>query len=54
MLFVQGGDKIWRLVENGSPANWKIHGLITQPEGSGPRHIAIYNELTSSHLNCIS
>ncbi|CDO70096.1 hypothetical protein BN946_scf184806.g23 [Trametes cinnabarina] len=35
-----GADKIWRLVENGSPGNWRIHGQIDQPKGSGPRHIA--------------
>jgi len=39
-----GGDTIWRLVENGSPGNWKIQGSIPQPQGSGPRHIAIYDE----------
>ncbi|TCD69333.1 hypothetical protein EIP91_008089 [Steccherinum ochraceum] len=36
-----GADRIWRLVENGSPGNFKIQGQITQPLGSGPRHIAI-------------
>ncbi|KAI0079778.1 hypothetical protein K474DRAFT_1658570 [Panus rudis PR-1116 ss-1] len=35
-----GADRIWRLVENGSPGNWRIQGFITQPQGSGPRHIA--------------
>ncbi|KAL7284193.1 hypothetical protein ACG7TL_001475 [Trametes sanguinea] len=35
-----GADKIWRLVENGSPGNWRIQGQIDQPKGSGPRHIA--------------
>ncbi|THH31642.1 hypothetical protein EUX98_g2531 [Antrodiella citrinella] len=36
-----GADRIWRLVENGSPGNWRIQGDIVQPLGSGPRHIAI-------------
>ncbi|TFK34616.1 Lactonase, 7-bladed beta-propeller-domain-containing protein [Crucibulum laeve] len=39
-----GGDMIWRLVQDGSPGNFKIQGSIPQPQGSGPRHIAIYNE----------
>ncbi|KAH8103373.1 putative isomerase YbhE [Cristinia sonorae] len=38
-----GADRIWRLVENGSPSNWRIQGFIAQPKGSGPRHIAIRN-----------
>jgi 6-phosphogluconolactonase (cycloisomerase 2 family) len=40
----KGADKIWRLVENSSPGNWKIQGFIPQATGSGPRHIRIYNE----------
>ncbi|TFK70245.1 hypothetical protein BDN72DRAFT_551718 [Pluteus cervinus] len=39
-----GGDTIWRLVQNGSPGQFRIQGSIPQPYGSGPRHIAIYNE----------
>ncbi|EKM53237.1 uncharacterized protein PHACADRAFT_147588 [Phanerochaete carnosa HHB-10118-sp] len=35
-----GADKVWRLVEDGAPGNWKIQGFIQQPTGSGPRHIA--------------
>ncbi|KAL1944018.1 hypothetical protein VTO73DRAFT_3836 [Trametes versicolor] len=35
-----GADKIWRLVQNGAPGNFKIQGQIDQPKGSGPRHIA--------------
>ncbi|KAH9896868.1 putative isomerase YbhE [Cubamyces lactineus] len=35
-----GADKIWRLVEDGAPGNWRIQGQIDQPKGSGPRHIA--------------
>lgn len=38
---MQGADKIWRMVENGSPGNWKIQGFIAQPTGSGPRHIVV-------------
>ncbi|KAI0050553.1 putative isomerase YbhE [Auriscalpium vulgare] len=39
-----GADKIWRLVEDDTPGSWKIQGEIAQPQGSGPRHIAIYND----------
>ncbi|KAF7792669.1 hypothetical protein EIP86_003766 [Pleurotus ostreatoroseus] len=39
-----GADRIWRLVENGSPGDWRIQGLIVQPTGSGPRHIATRGE----------
>ncbi|KAI0635167.1 putative isomerase YbhE [Trametes polyzona] len=35
-----GADKIWRLVEDGAPGKFKVHGQIDQPKGSGPRHIA--------------
>ncbi|EIN04630.1 putative isomerase YbhE [Punctularia strigosozonata HHB-11173 SS5] len=38
-----GADKIWRLVEDGAPGRWKIQGDIPQPSGSGPRHIAVFN-----------
>ncbi|KAF8882094.1 Lactonase, 7-bladed beta-propeller-domain-containing protein [Infundibulicybe gibba] len=38
-----GGDTIWRLGQVGSPGNFKIHGSIPQPKGSGPRHMAIFN-----------
>lgn len=45
-----GGDKIWRLVRNGAPGNWKIQGSIAQPQGSGPRHLAIHgNSLFTLH-----
>ncbi|KAK0444261.1 putative isomerase YbhE [Desarmillaria tabescens] len=40
-----GGDTVWRLKENGSPGNWNISGSITQPAGSGPRHIAVEDGL---------
>ncbi|KAF8904590.1 putative isomerase YbhE [Mucidula mucida] len=40
-----GSDTVWRLVEDGSPGNWKIAGSIDQPKGSGPRHIVVYDEL---------
>ncbi|OCB91011.1 putative isomerase YbhE [Sanghuangporus baumii] len=38
-----GADKVWRLVEASSvtPGTWEIQGFVAQPEGSGPRHIAI-------------
>ncbi|KAG7095223.1 hypothetical protein E1B28_005998 [Marasmius oreades] len=39
-----GGDKVWRLTENGGPGNWKIAGNILQPPGSGPRHVAIRDD----------
>ncbi|KAI0646307.1 putative isomerase YbhE [Trametes meyenii] len=35
-----GADKIWRLVENGGPGQFRVQGQIDQPKGSGPRHIA--------------
>ncbi|KAI1798203.1 putative isomerase YbhE [Ganoderma leucocontextum] len=35
-----GADKVWRLVEDGAPGVFKVHGQIDQPTGSGPRHIA--------------
>ncbi|KAI0260749.1 Lactonase, 7-bladed beta-propeller-domain-containing protein [Gloeopeniophorella convolvens] len=38
-----GADRIWRLVENGDAGSWRIQGQITQPTGSGPRHIAIFD-----------
>ncbi|KAF7319202.1 Isomerase YbhE [Mycena chlorophos] len=39
-----GGDKVWRLgqVPGGGPGDFAIHGLIEQPKGTGPRHMAIY------------
>ncbi|KAL0568979.1 hypothetical protein V5O48_012997 [Marasmius crinis-equi] len=39
-----GGDKIWRVVkdENG---NFTVHGQIDQDAGSGPRHIAIQDDI---------
>jgi len=38
-----GADKIWRLnqVAPNTPGEWEIHGFIQQPNGSGPRHIAL-------------
>ncbi|KAK0458070.1 uncharacterized protein EV420DRAFT_1620867 [Desarmillaria tabescens] len=39
------GDTVWRLKEIGSPGNWSIVGSITQPTGSGPRHIAVEGDL---------
>ncbi|KAG5722949.1 hypothetical protein E4T56_gene5102 [Termitomyces sp. T112] len=37
-----GGDKIWRLAP--TLGDFGIQGFIPQPEGSGPRHIAISND----------
>lgn len=39
-----GADTIWRLTRNGGPGKYKIIGSIPQPLGSGPRHIAIFND----------
>ncbi|EPQ51347.1 putative isomerase YbhE [Gloeophyllum trabeum ATCC 11539] len=36
-----GGDKVWRLAQNGSAGEWAIQGLIEQPKGSGPRHAVV-------------
>ncbi|KDR73084.1 hypothetical protein GALMADRAFT_270456 [Galerina marginata CBS 339.88] len=38
-----GGDKIWRLKENPITGAFGIQGFIPQPLGSGPRHIAFFN-----------
>ncbi|KDR71810.1 hypothetical protein GALMADRAFT_253558 [Galerina marginata CBS 339.88] len=38
-----GGDTIWRLRANPSTGASDIEGSIPQPKGSGPRHIAIFN-----------
>ncbi|KAG6878472.1 hypothetical protein C0993_006314 [Termitomyces sp. T159_Od127] len=50
-----GGDKIWRLVRDGAPGNFKIQGQINVDVGSGPRHIAIHGTTTImlSHLHNI-
>ncbi|KAG5645375.1 hypothetical protein DXG03_006328 [Asterophora parasitica] len=52
---LQGADKIWRIVNDGAPGQFKVHGQIDVDTGSGPRHIAIrdnvlftVNELTST------
>lgn len=37
-----GGDVIWRLKQE-SAGNYSIQGQIDQPEGSGPRHISVYD-----------
>ncbi|KAI0777681.1 putative isomerase YbhE [Trametes elegans] len=39
-----GADKIWRLVEDGAPGKFKVHGQIDQPKGSGPRHIVMRHD----------
>ena len=38
---MKGADKVWRLVEDGSPGVFKVQGQIDEPTGYGPRHIAI-------------
>ncbi|PPQ69707.1 hypothetical protein CVT25_012970 [Psilocybe cyanescens] len=50
-----GADKIWRLVNNGTPGNFSVQGQIDVAPGNGPRHLAIHdnilfivNELTST------
>jgi len=37
-----GGDMIWRLKSGAD--GYQIQGSIPQPQGSGPRHIAIFND----------
>jgi 6-phosphogluconolactonase (cycloisomerase 2 family) len=41
-----GADQIWHLKKNGSGA-FEIFSQFPQPEGSGPRHIAVLGK----HLN---
>jgi len=38
-----GLDVIWRLKEREDGSGYEIRGSIPQPQGSGPRHIAIQN-----------
>ncbi|KAL9709508.1 hypothetical protein Ac2012v2_007245 [Leucoagaricus gongylophorus] len=46
-----GQDTIWRLVQHGSnPGSFIIQGSISQPAGSGPRHIAIFGKFTPLSL----
>ncbi|KAF7377548.1 putative isomerase YbhE [Mycena sanguinolenta] len=40
-----GGDKIWRIVRNGPPGNFKVQGQIDVDKGTGPRHIAIHDNI---------
>lgn len=40
-LLEQGADKIWRLVNDGAPGKFKVHGQIDVAPGNGPRHMAI-------------
>ena len=44
---LSGGDTIWGLVPD-QDGTFSIGGEITQPTGSGPRHVAIYM-LTTVH-----
>jgi len=40
-----GGDKIWRIVRNGAPGNFKVQGQIDVDKGTGPRHIAVHDNI---------
>lgn len=40
-----GADKIWRLVNDGQPGNFKVQGQIDIAPGNGPRHIAIRDNI---------
>jgi 6-phosphogluconolactonase (cycloisomerase 2 family) len=40
-----GADKIWRLVNDGGPGKFKVHGQIDVAPGNGPRHIAIRDDI---------
>jgi len=40
-----GADKIWRLVNDGAPGKFRIQGQIDVHAGSGPRHIAIHDDI---------
>ncbi|KAF5310277.1 hypothetical protein D9619_010499 [Psilocybe cf. subviscida] len=39
-----GADTIWRLKQNHLTGAFDIQGQIPQPKGSGPRHIAVFND----------
>ncbi|KAF8142704.1 Lactonase, 7-bladed beta-propeller-domain-containing protein [Mycena galopus ATCC 62051] len=40
-----GGNKVWRIGRTGAPGNFSIHGLVEQPQGTGPRHMAILDDV---------
>lgn len=40
-----GADKIWRLVNDGAPGKFKVHGQIDVAAGNGPRHMAIRDNI---------
>jgi hypothetical protein len=40
-----GADKIWRLINDGAPGKFKVHGQIDVAPGNGPRHIAIQDDI---------
>ncbi|KAJ6618136.1 Lactonase, 7-bladed beta-propeller-domain-containing protein [Mycena sp. CBHHK59/15] len=40
-----GGDKIWRIVRDGPPGNFAVQGQIDVDKGTGPRHIAIHDNI---------
>jgi hypothetical protein len=49
-----GGDKIWRIVRNGPPGNFKVQGQIDVDKGTGPRHIAIHGTCRPLFMALIS
>lgn len=40
-----GTDKIWRLANTGAPGNFEVRGQIDIDVGTGPRHIAILDNI---------
>ncbi|KDQ23279.1 hypothetical protein PLEOSDRAFT_1068287 [Pleurotus ostreatus PC15] len=40
-----GADKIWRLANTGAPGNFEVRGQIDIDVGTGPRHIAILDNI---------
>ncbi|TFK64512.1 hypothetical protein BDN72DRAFT_262380 [Pluteus cervinus] len=40
-----GADKIWRLVNDGQPGVFRVQGQIDVDPGTGPRHIAIHDNI---------
>lgn len=40
-----GADKIWRLVNDGAPGKFNVHGQIDVAPGNGPRHMAIRDNI---------
>ncbi|KAF9474647.1 hypothetical protein BDN70DRAFT_884575 [Pholiota conissans] len=40
-----GADKVWRLVNDGAPGKFRVQGQINIDPGSGPRHMAIQDDI---------